>query len=452
VNKIIEWLVYLLIVVSVFLTPTPIGGILPISFSGKLTSGYVMLILFIVTFISIIYRGKISYSSAHIYILGYFFLNIVSIIQFASTFNEFSSEPLYHSIVKTGVTNTLVIFSFFVYYELFTRLDISKIRKVLVWLTAGIVLSSIIWTSSIMYMAGGASGITNPYKMRHKIFTTFRDMRKKPDAYLDNENLFSIKKVVQTSGGTTVMGPLFALGFAILVGMLFNSGMIKAAFMSIPLLMLLIGLTSTASRSSMLSVVVALLVLLWLLIYKFKKYIYIIIILFSFMFLGVAYFGSDAFLHLSLLELSENARLELWKNGLGLIIENPFGYGNEYIRGMKYFRPELLSFYEMFSHNHLHNAYLQVLFRHGVLGFIVFITILIKALRVIFKMVGNEIKTKKTSAISGVTLLTGLAAVVVHFSFASLILTSEMTYAGAFWILLAIIFRMEKQSHEDTIA
>jgi hypothetical protein len=255
------------------------------------------------------------------------------------------------------------------------------------------------------------------------------------------ESGFDIKQRISSVWQDNNILSLYLL-FLFLINLSFLVNRVKGEKMILyilTLLTLLLGIVLTQTRGVFVSMIFALVIYL---IKRPKVVIPIAVIasilgilffdVFKDRFLSIRYFGSDE---------SSLGRLQAWLSTLILLKENLFfGYGfNSYI----YMRDQVFSFYFV-EVQHSHNTYLRSMLEIGLIGFIVYFSIIFRAAKFVF--FGKDIKLEGYKKFIDAMKLSFLACIPAFMFEPYLSLYGVSTIV--IWIFISISFKL-KFMNED---
>ena len=251
------------------------------------------------------------------------------------------------------------------------------------------------------------------------------------DVFISDRNYLSIlfpsiNSFVKQGSGTfehfNGLGAYLALSFPIAYGYWKETSKKLALFL---LIIIGLGIITTYSRGALLGSLIGIIYVIYL---TSKKRINIIIFAAMFiLFIPILWGGIIEYYNIS---QNYTSRLNTWFIAYNQAITNPikmiYGYGPFY------FKEKILGLYGTLTN--LHSGHLQILLELGIIGFILFITLFLKAMRLSNSYKGN---------ISIVSITGGLLAFFVHQIFDN----SFFGNTGILWFsLLGIIFSIKNQS------
>lgn len=439
-----------LLIFGIFLvSPTVAGIFLPITFNRKLSSGGLLIALGLM----MVFAKTVRYEKAHKLLLVY--IGIQAFFVFVSYFlYGFDNYDFFNeNVLKPFITSLVAISAVWFVYKGVILNNLS-LQYSMFLLSLGVLA-----TACTMLGYAYMFSVSNVYVFRNDLYHAIYDARL---VFTDIDiSMLSLRDKLfygsfVTLGGTAIIGPLLSvcgatfMSFALFLG----KGKTQGYYLLVGLIASA-AIFTTGSRSAILSMLAFLIVIPLVIVfaigkinpfidYRTVKKIYGLILLAILVMLAFRDVASSvivsSFSRMSIEEMANTARLSLWAGALKLAIQNPLGYGYEYVRLIQALGSGLFPGGVRLTHNHLHNTYLTNLNEFGIIGFVVFLTLLKSIVGAGIKNIRFYYGTDDFAL--AVALLTGMICSMINMMFGSMFLGAEVVYGGTFWIIVTMILIM----------
>jgi O-antigen ligase len=434
-----------ILILSIFLlSPTVISSFIPVSFSGKYSSGLFSLILLTFFLVDSFKNKMVVIPVFRIVVL----LLILKIFFFAISIGKyFGSFPEFYPYIAVFFSEIISILIVFALFHYLINNDNILLKSAKYFILGGLLTT---FLSFLLFSVFGLiSGFTNIYEARYLIYA-FSEM---PEHEFSKLNLpkFTIllRQFFLAMGGTNNIGPFLAMISLFTFGYGIFNKKYKLLTISISLLIATVSLLM-ASRSAFLSIIIVLLLfgIYYLLILNYneiKTKLYFLLTIFTLSFFSILAIESfddrlGLFDKFSAEALANQHRLKLWSNSLNLLAVNPFGYGSYYINLEKSIGNNSFPYDAQFDFSHVHNVYIAHFVNYGILGFLLIVFIISAS---IVKGLQN-LKYYYTHKNHFLPLATASTLAFIgsawHFLFGTLFLEMDLIYGSCFWLVFTYIW------------